>query len=169
MKKTLKWVVAPVAASVLALGGATLANATPDAGTNPPLSATSTPAEADAINYVDSRMGDTNYDGLCLGLDEDAYASAGVDLNSQASDNSSAVSFWDTTSDTKNPPSDNIPAGALVFWGATSSNPYGHVAISLGGDTAASSEERDNFGIHTFSISARDNDGYTQLGWIMPA
>ncbi|MEO9322268.1 NlpC/P60 family protein [Nocardioides sp. C4-1] len=159
-----------VVGALTALGtGAEQAYASDDYSTNPPLSATSTPDEADAINYINARMGDTSYDGYCQRLVREAYASTGVDITATAGDNSSAVSFWNTTNLEKHPASTDIPAGALVFWGATSTNPAGHVAIALGGDSAASTSERDNDGVHVFSLSARNAAGYEMLGWVMPA
>ncbi len=56
----------------------------------------------------------------------------------------------------------------MIFYGPTSSNPYGHVAMSVGNGRAISSEERDNTGVHTFDIATRDAS-YSDLGWVMPA
>jgi cell wall-associated NlpC family hydrolase len=165
----LKTVAALTVSVGIGLAAPSVADASADASTSPPVSVVATQAEGQAVNFVDGRMGDTSYDGLCLQLLQDAYGSAGVDISATASDNSGAQQFWDTTSLEKHAPSDNIPAGALIFWGATSANPYGHVAIALGGDTAASSEERDNYGIHTFSINARNAAGYAELGYVIPA
>lgn len=89
-------------------------------------------------------------------------------MRTQAGDSSSTVRFWDSYAGTKHPPSDNPPPGALVFWGATSSNPYGHVAISEGSGKAVSTLERSYSGVHEMTIAYRDQQGYGQLGYIIP-
>lgn len=139
------------------------------AGATAPASLADTAAGNTAVAWAQAQEGSTAWDGECLQFVADAYTQAGVNLASMASDDSSAVSFWNTYSGTEYPPTDAPPAGALVFWGATSTNPYGHVAISEGSSNAVSSEERSYTGIHEFSITNRDAQGYQQLGYIIPA
>jgi cell wall-associated NlpC family hydrolase len=127
-----------------------------------------TPVGDSAVAWAQAQAGSTAWDGLCLQFVGDAYSQAGIDLHGQASDTSSAVSFWDTYSGAKYPPSDAPPKGALVFWGATDSNPYGHVAISDGNGMALSSEERSYSGVHELTIAYRNQQGYTELGYVIP-
>ncbi|HEY5198989.1 MAG TPA: CHAP domain-containing protein [Solirubrobacteraceae bacterium] len=137
-------------------------------GAGAPATMADTAAGNAAVAWAQAQEGSTAWDGECLQFVADAYTQAGVNLASMAADDSSAVSFWNTYSGTEYPPTEDPPAGALVFWGATSTNPYGHVAISEGSTSAISSEERDNAGVHEFSIPDRDSQGYQQLGYIVP-
>jgi cell wall-associated NlpC family hydrolase len=141
---------------------------TPCAMTASNSSASQSAAEQSAVSWAQAQEGSTQWDGLCLQFVSDAYSQAGVDLSAQAGASDSAIDYWNTYGGTKNPPSEDPPAGALVFWGATSSNPYGHVAISEGNGMAVSSLERSYTGVHELTIANRDNQGYTQVGWIMP-
>jgi hypothetical protein len=127
-----------------------------------------TPAGNAATAWAEAQMGRTDYDGLCLQFVGDAYLNAGIDIKTQAGDSSSAASYWDTYGGEKHPPSEDPPRGALVFWGATSSNPYGHVVISQGGGKAMSSMERSYYGVHDMTIAYRDQQVGEQLGWIVP-
>lgn len=126
------------------------------------------PAEQSAVSWAQAQEGSTQWDSLCLQFVSDAYSQAGVDISAQAGAHDSAIDYWNTYTGTKNPPSEAPPAGALVFWSATDSNPYGHVAISEGNGMAVSSYERSYTGVHEMTIANRDNQGYTQVGWIMP-
>jgi hypothetical protein len=126
------------------------------------------PAEQTAVGWAQGQEGSDLDDGYCLTFVVTAYNQAGIDITTQAGDHSSAFAYWNTYSGTKNPPSDSPPYGALVFWGATSSNPYGHVAISEGNGNAVSTTERDNTGVHEFSIADRNSDGYQEVGWVLP-
>ena len=158
-----------VAAGLVAVAAALLPVAA-EVGTASPAQATvtvsSTPAEAAAIGWAQSQLGSTSYDGLCQGFVEDAYsAGAGVDIGTAAS----AIDYWNAHPDLQHAGDLNVPSGALVFWGATDANPYGHVALSEGGDLALSSEERSNYGVHEMSIAERNAAGYQYLGYILPA
>ncbi len=113
-------------------------------------------------------MGSTQWDGACLEFVYDAYLQAGVDITGQAGLHDTALDFWNTYTGTKNPPSDNPPAGALVFWDATPSNSAGHVGISEGNGLAVSTDERAYPGVHELTIASRNAQGYTELGWVMP-
>jgi surface antigen len=127
-----------------------------------------TPAGNSAVAWAQAQEGSTVWDGLCLQFVSDAYSQAGVSLAAQAGDSSSAVAYWNSYGGTKYPASDAPPAGALVFWGATDANPYGHVAVSEGNGMAISSEERTYTGVHELTIANRDAQGYQQLGYIIP-
>ena len=126
------------------------------------------PAEQSAITWAEGQMGSTSWDGDCLEFVYQAYLQAGIDITTQAGGHESALEFWETYSGTRNPPSDSPPAGALVFWGATSSNSYGHVAISEGNGMAISTDERTYAGVHEMTIANRNAQGYTELGWVLP-
>ncbi|MEA2130866.1 MAG: hypothetical protein QOJ85_3757 [Solirubrobacteraceae bacterium] len=141
---------------------------TPCTMSQPGSSTAASPAEQSAVSWAQAQEGSTQWDGLCLQFVSDAYSQAGVDLSAQAGAIDSAIDYWNTYTGTKNPASENPPAGALVFWGATDSNPYGHVAISEGNGMAVSSYERSYTGVHELTIANRDDQGYTQVGWIMP-
>jgi cell wall-associated NlpC family hydrolase len=164
--------IAPLAVTA-ALAGAGLgvtgtASASSDASyATPTLAVANDPAEGSAVAWAEDQLRSTQWDGECLQFVDDAYSQAGVDIGSQSSSTYSAVNYWNGYSETKNPPSTNPPVGALIFYGATSANPDGHVAMSVGNGRAISSEERDNSGVHTFDIATRDAS-YSDLGWIMP-
>ena len=154
---TLAAVIATTAGGTLGLAAA--ASASPDASY-----ATPTLAVANAVAWAEDQLGSTQWDGYCLEFVLDAYNQAGANIGSA----DSAIDYWNGYTGTKNPPNTNPPVGALIFYGPTSSNPYGHVAMSVGNGRAISSEERDNTGVHTFDIATRDAS-YSDLGWVMPA
>jgi cell wall-associated NlpC family hydrolase len=126
----------------------------------------SAPAADSAVAWARSQLGSAGYQGLCQAFVEDAYElGAGVDIGSAAS----AVDYWNAHPDRQHPGDLQIPSGALVFWGATDTNPYGHVAISEGGDLVISSEERSTTTVHEFSVADRNSGPYPYLGWLLPA
>jgi cell wall-associated NlpC family hydrolase len=168
-----KKILAPFAVTAAIAGGAiglpAAAYASPDASTaTPALAVANDPAEGSAVAWAEDQLGSTGWDGLCLQFVHDAYSQAGTEISSQSTASDSAIDFWNGYGGTKNPASTDPPVGALIFYDATSYNPYGHVAISVGNGRAISSEERDNTGVHTFDIATRDAS-YTDLGWLMPA
>lgn len=135
--------------------------------------AAETPAADGAVSWARAQLGSAAWDGECLQFVSDAYAQAGVSLAAEADSTYSAIDFWNSYHGTKYLPADTTdsedpPVGALVFWGPTSTNPYGHVAISSGSTAAISSEERTNVGVHEFSIPDRDANFEGQLGYILP-
>jgi hypothetical protein len=111
-----------------------------------------------------------NYNGYCLQFVGDAYANGGgINIGNAAT----AVAWWNAHSSGQHPGDANPPRGALVFWGATSSNSAGHVGISLGAGNVISSESypkttSDPNAVHIFSIAVRNKAGYPYLGWIAP-
>ena len=112
------------------------------------------------------QLGGATYQGWCLQFVYNAYAQgAGVDIGTAPS----ALDYWNAHPEAQHPGDVNPPAGAMVFWGATSYNPYGHVGIAEGGDTVISSEERTTTTIHEFSIADRNSGGYPYLGGTLPA
>jgi cell wall-associated NlpC family hydrolase len=125
-------------------------------------------AEQSAVGWAQAQMGSTQWDGYCLEFVYQAYLQAGVDITAQAGASDTALDFWNSYGGTKYPPSDNPRAGALVFWDATPSNSAGHVAISEGNGMAVSVEERSYTGVHEMTIAYRNQQGYTELGWVMP-
>jgi surface antigen len=133
-----------------------------------PVAASADSTQDAAVSWAgqEAAAGDTSYDGLCLQFVHDAYSQAGYDINPVAGDTSSAVSYWNSYSGPKYGDT-NPPAGALVFWDATSTNPYGHVAISEGNGHAYSSEERSYTGVHDLTIEYRNEQGYPYLGYIV--
>ena len=160
---TLAAVIATTAGGTLGLAAA--ASASPDASyATPTLAVANDPAEGSAVAWAEDQLGSTQWDGYCLEFVLDAYNQAGANIGSA----DSAIDYWNGYTGTKNPPNTNPPVGALIFYGPTSSNPYGHVAMSVGNGRAISSEERDHTGVHTFDIATRDAS-YSDLGWVMPA
>ena len=165
--------IAPVALAAAltgtGLGFAGTANASPDASyATPALAVASDPAEGSAVAWAEDQLSSTQWDGECLQFVDNAYSQAGANIDSESSSTYSAIDYWNGYTGTKNPASTDPPVGALIFYGATSTNPYGHVAMSVGNGRAISSDERDNSGVHTFDIATRDAS-YSDLGWIMPA
>lgn len=130
--------------------------------------ASADPTQDSAVSWAagEAAAADTSYDGLCLQFVETAYSQAGSDVSVDASDNSSAYSYWTSFVGTKYTDT-NPPAGALVFWGPTDGNPYGHVAISEGNGHAYSTEERSYVGVHDLTIAYRNEQGYPYLGYVI--
>lgn len=125
-----------------------------------------TSAEQGAISWAQSQLGQDVYDGYCLAFVVDAYKlGGGVDIGSA----DSAVDYWSAHADLQHPGDTNPPYGALTLWGATASNPYGHVGISLGDGTVISTYEESTHVVHVFSIAARNAAGYPYLGWMQVA
>jgi hypothetical protein len=146
-----------------AVAGAAESRAAADA---PQVSVQASPAVDGAIAWAQARLGQVAYEGLCLRFVVDAYAQGGgVNIGTAPS----AVEYWDQHAAGQHPGDTAAPRGALVFWGATSANPYGHVGISLGDGTVISSYERSDHTIHTFAIADRNAAGYPYLGWITVA
>lgn len=158
LTRNMKMLIALLATMVVGLGTAAV----------PATSLADTPAGNSAVAWAQAQEGSTNWDGLCLQFVSDAYSQAGISLASQAGDSSSAISFWNSYGGAKYPASATPPAGALVVYDATSSNPYGHIAISEGNGMAISSEERSYTGVHEFTIANRDAQGYVDLGYVIP-
>jgi hypothetical protein len=55
-----------------------------------------------------------------------------------------------------------------VFWWGTSGYPDGHVALSVGGGFAISTEERSSSTVHVLSIADRNAYPKPYAGWFMP-
>ncbi len=134
----------------------------PPCGTPPP------PNKAqNAINWAQSKLGQTAWDGLCLNFVYQAYLyGAGVNITSglpYSQAHNTAYTYWTVA---PNHHSDrNPPAGALVFWrGASSPTGAGHVGLSEGGGTIISSYDGRTRGIHTFNINSYQQNLY--LGWV---
>lgn len=123
-----------------------------------------TAAETTAVNWALAQQGRTTWNGECLYFTYLAYLQGGVNIHSLASNGYSATTYFNTYHESKNPPSNNPPYGALVFWGARPGYPDGHVAISLGNGTAVSTSERNIYSVHVFNIAARA--AYNPVGWI---
>lgn len=120
-----------------------------------------------AINWASSKLGQTQWDGLCLGFVYQAYLSgAGVNITSglpAGPSHNSAYTYW--TVAPGHHPDRNPPAGALVFWrSASSATGAGHVGLSEGGGTIISSYDGRTHGIHTFNINSYQQNLY--LGWV---
>ena len=142
---------------------------------------TSAPAQAStttdqAVAWAKGYL-NQDYDvGLCLTFVHDAYYyGAGIQIGYPPSSNQTAVGYWDSppSGSTEHSGDANPPAGALVFWGATSGNSAGHVGLSLGSGNIISTESypqttNDPNAVHEFSISARNAAGYPYLGWLDP-
>jgi cell wall-associated NlpC family hydrolase len=115
------------------------------------------------VNWAEAQLGSTAWDGLCQAFVHDAYLQgAGVEIGGAPS----AVDYWNAHPDLQHPGDAAPPLGALVYWGATSYNPYGHVGLSLGDGQVVSSYEETTSGVHNFSLAARNAAGYPYLGWL---
>jgi hypothetical protein len=138
----------------------------------PPAPASAAPADAPAkaVAWAQGQAGRTNYDLFCLKFVYDAYRlGAGVDTRGGMATNAqtSAYDFWNHFPQLQHRGDANPPVGAFVFWGPTSYNRDGHVALSLGGQRVISSWERNVLGVHTFGLADRAG-AYNYLGWMMP-
>jgi NlpC/P60 family len=126
-----------------------------------------------ATLWATAKNGQTAYENLCLTFVKDAYASVGVSIGSYGTPHKMWTSYptYDS-SGTKvkfATTSTNVPRGALVVWGGSSSHPEGHVAISLGNGYAMSTYERNIEPIHLMSIAERNQThGATYRGYIKP-
>ena len=138
------------------LQGGCAAEPTPEVG----------PAQSAALDWARSKLGAADYDGFCQRFVHDAYLyGAGVEIGV-----SDANAYWNNHPELQHPGDTNPPPGALVYWGPTPNNEYGHVALAEGGDTVISSTERSTHVIHEFSIADRNSSGYYPYqGWLMPA
>ena len=127
-----------------------------------------------AINWASGFSGQGDeYQEKCLQFVRDAYASVGASIGGPTGATVSAVQWWQAHAGQQHPSDLNPPRGALVFWGATTANPDGHVGISLGGGQVISSYSYpkttpDTYAVHTFSIASRNAGGYPYLGWTWP-
>jgi cell wall-associated NlpC family hydrolase len=150
--------------ALLTFGGSATASADPPMqGSSPCIQGSCvTQQEDNAVRWAAAHEGSTDYDGWCLLFVYDAYASAGVDIGHS----DSAYSYWQEHPDQQR--GGPIPEGALIFYGPTDGNPYGHVAIATGDGRAWSTMERQYYGVHLMSIDER-NASKPYLGYILPA
>lgn len=121
-----------------------------------------------AINWARQYLGE-NYDsGYCLLFVYQAYEAAGINIGTA----STPVSYWSSNPRgyTQHPGDKNPVVGSLVFWGATSANPAGHVGIYEGSNTVISTSSWPESGdqVHEWSFSGRTAAGYPYLGWMLP-
>ena len=131
-------------------------------------------AAALAIGYLGT---DTDH-GACLAFVIDRWRATGVSIGSDSSQ--TAASWWSSSYNIwpketkKTDPGMYLtpPRGALVFWGAKTGSPDGHVAISVGNGWLVSTEEGSTPGeaVHLLQIGHRNDDGYANvyLGWVKP-
>ncbi len=132
------------------------AGGVPPCGSPPPPPATNAQR---AIAWAQSKLGQTSWDGYCLGFVYQAYLYwAGVNITNPNAlpygpSHDSAYTYWTVA---PNHHSDRTPpAGALVFWRSVASpTGYGHVELSEGGGTIISSYDSRTPGIHTFNINS---------------
>ncbi len=127
-----------------------------------------------AINWAQAFVGHGDqFNGLCFTFVYDAYLDgAGINIGTPPYPYG-AVDWWNAHRTGQHPGDINPPKGALVFWGATSANSFGHVGISLGSGQVISSASfpkttSDPNAVHVFSIAARTGGGSPYLGWISP-
>jgi hypothetical protein len=131
-----------------------------------------------AIAWAQKYLGTSTDDGECLQFVYSAYSAAGVNIGTVGSSNG-AAQYWSTNPAGYIKHSGNMapPAGALVFWGATSANLYGHVGIYVGWVSGSGNDEvistaswpESGSDVHYFSLSGRNAAGYPYLGWMGPA
>lgn len=130
----------------------------------------SSSASTAAISWAREHLGQAFDAGWCLLFVQQAYAAAGVSLGRAPG----AAQYWRENPQgfTEHPGNTSPPVGALVFWGATRFNSYGHVGIYIGGDTVISTsswpESWSTPYVHEWSFSGRNAHGYPYLGWILP-
>lgn len=169
------WVVGAVAAAAAVVIGVSLTSgpgtdsaataAQPAAAAPAIAAAAATPVQDAAVAWARGQIGADAYVDLCLQFVYDAYLTgAATDIGVAPS----AIDWWNAHPDLQHLGDVNPPAGALVFWNATATNPYGHVAIAEGGDLVISSAERTTSVIHEYSLTDRNNSGAPYLGWIQP-
>jgi hypothetical protein len=129
----------------------------------PPCSPAST-----AIAWARQHLGQDYDSGYCLLFVYQAYQADGIDIGSAPT----AVAYWssDPRGYTRHPGDHNPAVGGLVFWGATSANPAGHVGIYEGDNTVISTSSWPESGdqVHEWSFSGRNAAGYPYLGWMLP-
>lgn len=129
----------------------------------------------DAISYAEHYVGTNHDDGYCLQFVAEAWRAGGITLSSEPS----AAAYWNAdpngfprvSSSSYGTP----PAGALLFWGARSGWPDGHVAISLGDGTAISTSAYPYYGgirgdprVFHMTLSQRSPTTYNYVGYLMP-
>jgi hypothetical protein len=128
----------------------------------------STTAPSKAIAWARQYLGQDFDSGYCLLFVYQAYQAAGVNIGSSAT----ATDYWSSNPGgyTRHPGDKNPAVGSLVFWGATSANPAGHVGIYEGRDTVISTSSWPESGdqVHEWSFSGRNAAGYPYLGWMLP-
>jgi len=151
-----------LAAARLALAIAALTFAVPTAA-----NAASGTVEG-SISWARSHVGQVYDAGWCLLFVHDAYLDGGHVNIGGAYD---ALDYWRGHPGIQHRGDANPPRGALVFWGATSTNAYGHVGISLGGGSIISTASYPKTtpnpeDVHVFSLIARGSRSY--LGWMAP-
>lgn len=113
---------------------------------------------AAAIAWARAWKGSTAWSGRC-----ESFVRQALDLDSVYP---SAKVAWEEAGD-KHPGDFYPPAGVPVFWALTGKNePYGHVALSLGGGKAiSSSDERGHPVVSEISIPKFTDDTAIFLGW----
>jgi surface antigen len=135
----------------------------------PECGAQTTP-QTGAINYARQYLGQSYDSGECLAFVAAAYQAAGISIGGAVG----AAQYWssDPESYTRYAGNTSPSVGALVFWGATSSNPYGHVGIYEGDNTVISTsswpEPVSDPDVHEWSFSGRNGAGYPYLGFMVP-
>ena len=113
---------------------------------------------AAAIAWAKAWKGSTAWSGRC-----ESFVRQALDLDSVYP---SAKVAWEAAGD-KHPGDFYPPAGVPVFWALTGKNePYGHVALSLGGGKAiSSSDERGHPVVSEISIPKFTDETAPFLGW----
>lgn len=113
---------------------------------------------AAAIEWAKAWKGSTAWSGRC-----ESFVRQALDLGSVYP---SAKAAWEAAGD-KHPGDFYPPAGVPVFWALTGPNePYGHVALSIGGGKAiSSSDERGNPVVSEISIPEFTDETAPLLGW----
>jgi cell wall-associated NlpC family hydrolase len=134
----------------------------------PACGASSGGAPAAAISWARGHLGQNFDNGYCLLFVEQAYSAAGINIGTGGT----AANYWNSNPRgyTRHPGNTSPAVGALVFWGATSSNSAGHVGIYEGSDTviSTSSWPSSSPNVHEWSFSGRNAAGYPYLGWMLP-
>ncbi|MEV6644477.1 CHAP domain-containing protein [Amycolatopsis sp. NPDC051371] len=107
-------------------------------------------------------MGTNNDDEWCQRFVHNAYLAAGLEIG-PGDAAAFAAAHRDALHTTGTP-----PVGALVYWWGTPDNEYGHVALSLGDGTAASTGERGDHSVHVLTIEDRSATR-PYAGWLTVA
>jgi hypothetical protein len=108
--------------------------------------------EMQAVRWAGSHLGEQYDVNWCLQFVHDAWVNwgSGIDIGSAPD----AVTYWNNHPAQRVPGAVYAPVGALVFWGPTAGNPYGHVAISIGDAYAISTYERSTYEVHVLNMNA---------------
>ena len=120
-------------------------------------------SQTDAIiAFAKSKIGSSEYNGLCLKFCRDAYEAAGIYSSARPNTAYEAGTLWIQSTS-----SSNIPIGALVFFDYTWHATAGHVGIYIGNGKMIDAESAYG-GVQIRNFSTRGYRGWGYYGGIKP-